>query len=291
MGLDNENDEENDDDDDDISLPVLPPVRRQTFVFSATLTLPDRPSSRGDDSTTTSTTGQRKKRKLEPHSNDGKHHNKKKNQALSNIHGAIADLLQKAHAVGRTKVIDLTNGTDMGNSNSSNTGSNGKIDSSKIGITNKPNPSSTKSEQPTVATKEFQFPPGLQFQQILCTQRHKDSHLYGYILYFMSTLQQQQKQKSHQSSILIFCNSIAGVRRVGMTLTTLRLPVRMLHANMQQVRANSIYASCFNFPYMFNHWCMLMFAMRKIQINPKQNKRILSCQNGETFSLVRTFFP
>ena len=68
---------------------------------------------------------------------------------------------------------------------------------------------------------------------MLCTQRHKDSHLYGYILYFMSLLQQHKRS---QSSILIFCNSIAGVRRVGLTLTTLRLPVRMLHANMQQVR-------------------------------------------------------
>jgi len=35
---------------------------------------------------------------------------------------------------------------------------------------------------------------------------------------------------------LVFCNSIAGVRRVGTVLQTLGLSVRMLHAQMQQVR-------------------------------------------------------
>jgi ATP-dependent RNA helicase DDX24/MAK5 len=34
---------------------------------------------------------------------------------------------------------------------------------------------------------------------------------------------------------LVFCNSIAAVRRVGTTLQTLGLTVRILHAHMQQV--------------------------------------------------------
>ena len=34
---------------------------------------------------------------------------------------------------------------------------------------------------------------------------------------------------------LVFCNSIAAVRRVGTTLQTLEMPVRILHAHMQQV--------------------------------------------------------
>ena len=133
--------------------------------------------------------------------------------------------------MGRTKVVDLTNGTDRSNHHH-NTGGNTPKAAAANNVAaagSKANPSSSK----VMATKEFQFPPGLQFQQMLCTQRHKDSHLYGYILYFMSLLQQHKRS---QSSILIFCNSIAGVRRVGLTLTTLRLPVRMLHANMQQVR-------------------------------------------------------
>ena len=230
------------DDDDDISLPVLPPVRRQTFVFSATLTLPESHSLHSNDQNGNPSTiddGKKKSKKKHKFDNNDDGKNKKGNVALSNVHGAIADLLQKAHAAGRTKVVDLTNGTDMGQSRgSSNVNSSSDM---------KQTTTSNKQISPTVTTKEYQFPPGLQFQQMLCTQRHKDSHLYGYILHFMSLLQQPTQKQTRQSSILIFCNSIAGVRRVGMTLTTLRLPVRMLHANMQQVRS---FCHCF-FMYVY----------------------------------------
>jgi superfamily II DNA/RNA helicase len=191
-------------DDTDEGSVSLPPVHRQTFVFSATLTLPTNIPS-------LNSSGHGKKRKREGHSNN----------ALSNVHGAIADLLTKAHAVGRTKIVDLTNGA-----------SSGQVplnDSSTSAGFLKPNSSIRKSLEP----QPFQFPPGLQFQHIQCTQRHKDSHLYAYLL-LMSSMNASQSQTKAGSTI-IFCNSIAAVRRVGMTLSTLQLPVRILHAHMQQV--------------------------------------------------------
>ena len=188
---------------DDLSV-GLPPVHRQTFVFSATLTLPTNVPSLKKDS-------RGKKRSREGRSKD----------VLSNVHGAIADLLKKAHAVGRTKIVDLTNGLGAGEMQSKIAGGV---------IAPKPNLSSTTLPPPP----SFQFPPGLQFQHIQCTQRHKDSHLYAYLLLMCST--NSTKSQTIVGPTIIFCNSIAAVRRVGMTLTTLQLPVRMLHAHMQQVR-------------------------------------------------------
>ena len=54
---------------------------------------------------------------------------------------------------------------------------------------------------------------------------HKDSHLYS----FLTTTKQGSSGPS-----LVFCNSIGAVKRVGETLKILGLPVRMLHAQMQQ---------------------------------------------------------
>lgn len=71
------------------------------------------------------------------------------------------------------------------------------------------------------------LPEGLKLLQINCTQKHKDSHLYGFLL------------TNAQNNCLVFCNSISGVRRVGRTLQTLGVAVKQLHANMAQVRIDT----------------------------------------------------
>mmetsp|Transcript_14900 Transcript_14900/g.36233 ORF Transcript_14900/g.36233 Transcript_14900/m.36233 type:complete len:243 (-) Transcript_14900:1003-1731(-) len=139
-------------------------VHRQTFIFSATLTLPF-----------TSLNEKRKSR--------NKH----------GLDGGIADILDRTNAMGETKVIDLT---------------------------------SSKTESGSPSESGLRLPPGLVLEQVKCTQRHKDSHLYAYL---MTTVQ------GSSGPCLIFCNSIAAVRRVGKTLETLRFSVRILHAQMQQV--------------------------------------------------------
>lgn len=169
--------------EEEISLPAAPPVHRQTFVFSATLTLP-----------ATKTVKPVKKRRHD-----------------FSVGGAITEILDKSHAKGKTKVVDL----------STHTKGNELIDEPK----KKKEKKATKS---SVETSKFQLPPGLQLQQVKCTQKHKDSYLYAYL---MST------SEGSSGPCLVFCNSIAGVRRVGKTLQTLGLDVRILHAQMQQVRA------------------------------------------------------
>jgi ATP-dependent RNA helicase DDX24/MAK5 len=74
--------------------------------------------------------------------------------------------------------------------------------------------------------KGVRLPSGLEWKQIKCTQRHKDPHLYAYLF---TTAQ------GASGPCLVFCNSIAGVRRVGSTLQKLGLPVRLLLAQMPQV--------------------------------------------------------
>ena len=147
-------------------------VKRQTFIYSATLTLPH-----------TSTTG-------------NSTFKKKKQQSLG-LDGAIAEILEKARAMGETKIVDLSSSSSVATSGQSNNGPKG-----------------------------VRLPPGLELKQIKCTQRHKDSHLYAYLV---TTAQ------GASGPCLVFCNSIAGVRRVGSTLQKLGLPVRLLHAQMQQV--------------------------------------------------------
>ena len=166
------------DDKDEISLPALPPVHRQTFIYSATLTL-----------RSSSSTSSRKSKRRQGTAND--------------IDGPIAEILQVAH--GKTKVIDLSH--------------SGKAPSD---VTKK---EKKKKERPRAEGK-FQLPPGLRLQQIKCTQLHKDSHLYAYL---MTT------KDGASGPCLVFCNSIAAVRRVGATLQALGMQVRILHANMQQV--------------------------------------------------------
>lgn len=177
---DDESAEENDS-DDEISLPALPPVERQTFVYSATLTLPSSVSYKKS----------------------------KKSKAGVDIDGAIAEILEKARSKGKTKVVDLTNCDKSVKGNNA----------TAVG--------STKAGDKKVPTRQIRLPPGLELQQIKCTQLHKDSHLYAYL---MTTTQ------GTSGPCLVFCNSIAAVRRVGTTLETLSMPVRILHAQMQQVR-------------------------------------------------------
>lgn len=172
-------DDDEDDSDADFSLPALPPVERQTFVYSATLTLP---------SPTPFIKGKSKKKKAE----------------VDKIDGAIAEILEKARAKGKTKIVDLTNAEKSG----------------KV--------IAFAGDKKVAPVRQIRLPPGLELQSIKCTQLHKDSHLYAYL---MTTTQ------GISGPCLVFCNSIAAVRRVGTTLETLGLPVRILHAQMQQVRA------------------------------------------------------
>lgn len=169
-----------DDENDDNGPPL---VHRQTFIYSATLTLPY---------TSTKATASSQQKKKKP----------SKEQRKLPLEGGLAEILEKTHAMGETKVVDLSSSskieTSQSNSNS-NTDANG-----------------------------VKLPPGLKLEQIKCTQRHKDSHLYAYL---MTTAQ------GASGPALVFCNSIAAVRRVGTTLQMLGLSVRILHAHMQQVRS------------------------------------------------------
>lgn len=179
--------EELEDEEEDVSLPAAPPVQRQTFVYSATLTLPPSAS----------------------YVAKAKKNNKKKGKAKKavTVDGAIAEILEKARASGQTKVVDLTS-----------------ADKHYVLAPSK----REESQAPTKESKpsSSRLPPGLSLYKIECTQRHKDSHLYAYLV---TTAQ------GAAGPCLVFCNSIAAVRRVGATLQALKLPVRMLHANMAQV--------------------------------------------------------
>jgi ATP-dependent RNA helicase DDX24/MAK5 len=169
------------DEEGSVSSPI---VVRRTYVYSATLTLPA--SSQGFQ----------------------KHRN-------FDVDGAIAEILEKARAHGRTKIVDLTATSDRPDLLSERRPEN----SSASRITRLPMPA-------TSTVESVRLPPGLSLHHIKCTQKHKDSHLYA----FLMTTEQGAK-----GPCLVFCNSIAAVRRVGETLATLRMEVRILHAQMQQV--------------------------------------------------------
>lgn len=176
------------DDQDTDHIGVPPTVHRQTFVFSATLTLPPSDSHAA-------------KQKLK---------GKKDARKLHSVDNTIADILEKTRSHGLTKRVDLTSSTKLIGFNKF---------SSDVKETGQQESALSSLESP-------RLPPGLSLLQIQCTQKHKDSHLYAYLV---TTAQ------GASGPCLVFCNSISGVRRVGATLQTLRLPVRMLHANMEQV--------------------------------------------------------
>jgi ATP-dependent RNA helicase DDX24/MAK5 len=167
--------------------------RRQTLVFSATLTLP----------------------------------------GMTNAN----DILTLAHAQGETKTIDLSNQHSVivvaGTTTTATTST----------TTRQPPPGPLAQHSTTDATvSKVQLPTGLTLQSIACIQRHKDSHLYA----FLMTRRPQHGTTTSTSSTgsgcstLVFCNSIAGVRRVHLLLQTLHLNAKPLHANMTQVRNTTI---------------------------------------------------
>jgi len=118
------NDEDEDEDDSR--------VYRQTFVYSATLTLP--PSS---DKLISATPKSSRKRK-----------SKESRKDVVTVDGAIAEILERAGALGETKIVNLSTSTDH----------------------------NSPSDQPSI-----RLPPGLSLHEVQCTQRHKDSHLYAYL--------------------------------------------------------------------------------------------------------------
>lgn len=150
-----------------------PSVHRQTFIYSATLSLANLVSTSG--------------------------RSPKGQDVLEN--GGISEILKKCNIMGETKVVDMSFKKSSSTAGTNETG----LSSAPSGVT---------------------LPPGLKLEQIRCTQRHKDSHLYAYL---MTTAQ------GASGPCLVFCNSVAGVRRVGATLQTLGFPVRILHSHMQQV--------------------------------------------------------
>lgn len=181
-------------------------VHRQTFVYSATLTLP------------TSTHHLIKK---DPSKKTSSKKSKKGKRPPLTVDGAITEMLDLAGAMGEMKVVDLSNLIPEGQSQQSKKSAKDKQSDKKDAAFKSDD---AKKKPPSMAAR---LPPGLTLGEIRCAQRHKDSHLYGYLV------------TTHQGSsgpCLVFCNSIAAVRRVGETLQTLGLPVKMLHAQMPQVR-------------------------------------------------------
>lgn len=162
------------------------PVKRQTFIFSATLTLPA-----SDESSALRSKGKK---------------GKKGKAGKLSVDGAIAEILEKVGAQGQTKVVDLSV-------------------SSSTQLTKQINAKISDSQSVPSQRSNIKLPPGLSLYEILCTQKHKDSHLYS----FLATTKQ-----GSSGPCLVFCNSIGAVKRVGETLKVLGLPVKMLHAQMQQ---------------------------------------------------------
>jgi ATP-dependent RNA helicase DDX24/MAK5 len=168
-------------------------VARQTFIFSATLTLPASVS----------------------YTKSSHNHSNK----MMQVEGAIAEILERSRAIGKTKIVDLVGG------------------SQKAAVHEQHN----VIEEKSVPTKmslpytRFVLPNNLSFEIIKCTQKHKDLHLYARLM--------TDEQRDVGTS-LVFCNSIAGVRRVGSILGTLGIQVKLLHAQMQQVRFQNTFASC-----------------------------------------------
>jgi ATP-dependent RNA helicase DDX24/MAK5 len=177
---------------------------RQTFVYSATLMLPP---------TTSSTLGEQKNSNKKRKKNTAKDRNQSK--PPSTIEGVIADILEIAGATGPTKIVDLTSANEV-----ANVGSN--VDAIA--------PSSTVSkggEKNATQKKNSssRLPPGLTLYEAKCTQKHKDTQCYA----FLTTT-----KEGSGGPALVFCNSIAAVKRVSETLRVLGLPARPLHAQMAQ---------------------------------------------------------
>lgn len=175
-------------------------VHRQTFVYSATLTLP--PSMhRLIKKDFAAKVKMRRRGGI--------------NKQPTTVDGAIAEILDTAGARGEIKIVDL-----------SNAGKKKDVDKRGKGAGPEKKSSVGGGEDDGPSSLVTRLPPGLTLGEIRCAQRHKDSHLYAYLV---------TTRQGSSGPCLVFCNSIAAVRRVGETLKTLGLPVRMLHAQMAQV--------------------------------------------------------
>lgn len=181
-------------------------VHRQTFVYSATLTLP--PSSHHNLKKKASI-GKAKK-------------NKGRKGNPTTVDGAIAEILEFAGARGELKIVDLSNLVPEGKNQQTKKSANESEEAN-----GKKN--SKFNESSSMTTR---LPPGLSLGEIRCAQRHKDSHLYAYLV---------TNRQGASGPCLVFCNSIAAVRRVGETLKLLGLPVKTLHAQMAQVSHSDLY--------------------------------------------------
>jgi ATP-dependent RNA helicase DDX24/MAK5 len=146
------------------------------------------------------------------------------NKQPTTVDGAIAEILDVAGARGEMKIVDLSN------SIISSGGKKGKF-SAKDVVEPKGNKATTSRKSEDPSSLLTRLPPGLTLGEIRCAQMHKDSHLYAYLV---------TTRQGSSGPCLVFCNSIAAVRRVGETLKTLGLPAKMLHAQMAQVRYFSL---------------------------------------------------
>jgi ATP-dependent RNA helicase DDX24/MAK5 len=146
---------------------------------------------------------------------------KQGSRRTSNVEGAIAEILEKARARGMTKVVDLSN------SNASKEFEYVSWTMTKSSSKAAKNMALDTSSSRSGTKNHFQLPERHTLQEIKYTIMHKDSDLYCFL---MTT------EPGSFGPALVFCNSIAAVRRVGATLQTLGFPVRVLHAQMQQVR-------------------------------------------------------
>ena len=182
----------------------IKPVHRQTFIYSATLTLP--PSMHHLIKKDHAAKVKSKKRKGS-------------NKQPTTVDGAIAEILDVAGARGEIKIVDLSNTTI------SSDGKKGKI-SSKEAVESKGTKATASTKSDNSSSLLTRLPPGLSLGEIRCAQMHKDSHLYAYLV---------TTRQGSSGPCLVFCNSIAAVRRVGETLKTLGLPAKVLHAQMAQV--------------------------------------------------------
>lgn len=133
------------------------------------------------------------------------HHQK----SSSSIEGIIAEILQMAGATGQTKIVDLTSANKV-----AKVGSNVDVQSAQ-------------GDNSNIAKKNSssRLPPGLSLFEAKCTQRHKDTQCYAYLT---------TTKEGSSGPALVFCNSIAAVKRVSETLKLLGLPVRPIHAQMAQ---------------------------------------------------------
>mmetsp|Transcript_23058 Transcript_23058/g.68011 ORF Transcript_23058/g.68011 Transcript_23058/m.68011 type:complete len:365 (+) Transcript_23058:1647-2741(+) len=181
-------------------------VHRQTFVYSATLTLP--PSQHWS----LKQKGKDAQQQDQPKTKKQKKKDKKRKKPVNTVEGAIAEMLELAGAMGQVKVVDLAHGSS---SSADAKDANGKKGAKKT----------SKGDSSADAQQSPKLPPGLSLLEVKCAQRRKDSHLYAYL----STTAQGSSGPS-----LVFCNSVACVRRVGETLRMLGVPVKTIHAKMAQ---------------------------------------------------------